>query len=64
MTGDEYLTKIKELLLAKKKSIKAKNQYDLRAKLFRYGQSKGFESELLYRMVDPDSLLDETEQEH
>lgn len=48
----EYLEKIQKLLTAKRKTIKAKNQYDLYGKLFRYGQSKGFESELLYRFIN------------
>ena len=48
----EYLEKIKKLLADKRKSVKAKNQYDLYGKLLRYGQSKGFESELLYRFIN------------
>jgi regulatory protein len=48
----EYLEKIQKLLTAKRKTVKAKNQYDLLGKLFRYGQSKGFESELLYRFIN------------
>ncbi len=48
----EYLEKVQKLLTAKRKSVKAKNQYDMYGKLFRYGQSKGFESELLYRFIN------------
>ena len=34
------------------RSVKAKNQYDLKAKLLRYGLSKGFESSLLYDLLN------------
>jgi len=46
-----YRKTIEDLLLAHRKSVKAKNQYDLKGKLFRYGLSKGFESEMLYEII-------------
>jgi len=39
-------------VLQHRKSIKAKNQFDLRGKLLRYGLSKGFESSLLYDILN------------
>jgi regulatory protein len=50
-----YIKTLRDLLSAHRRFIKAKNQYDLKAKLLRYGSSKGFESNLLY------DLLNETE---
>jgi regulatory protein len=38
-----------------RRSVKAKNQYDLKAKLLRYGLAKGFESSVLYDILnDPE----------
>jgi regulatory protein len=46
-----YLKTLEELLTTHRRSVKAKNQYDLKGKLLRYGLSKGFESELLYDIL-------------
>jgi regulatory protein len=46
-----YKKTIEELLTAHRRSVKAKNQYDLKGKLLRYGLSKGFESGLLYDIL-------------
>jgi regulatory protein len=51
-----YLKVLKDLMRAHQRSVKAKNQYDLKAKMLRYGLSKGFESNLLY------DILNETEE--
>lgn len=48
----EYRQLIKDMLLSHRKSVKAKNQYDLKGKLLRYGLSKGFESNLLYDILN------------
>lgn len=48
---DLYKKTISELLKAHRRSVKAKNQYDLKGKLLRYGLSKGFESALLYDIL-------------
>lgn len=48
----EYRQMIKDMLLSHRKSVKAKNQYDLKGKLLRYGLSKGFESSLLYDILN------------
>ncbi|HUV00763.1 MAG TPA: regulatory protein RecX [Bacteroidales bacterium] len=47
-----YRETVKEILISHRKSIKAKNQYDLKGKLLRYGLSKGFESGLLYDLLN------------
>jgi regulatory protein len=47
-----YLKVLRELLDSHKRSVKAKNKYDLKAKLLRYGLSKGFESSLLYDILN------------
>lgn len=50
---DEAYTKcLKELIASHKRTVKSKNQYDLKAKLLRYGLSKGFESSLLYDILN------------
>jgi len=48
----EYLNVLKNLITIHKKSVKAKNQYDLKGKLLRYGLSKGFESSILYEILN------------
>ncbi len=50
--NDEYISLLKDILKVRRKSVKAKNQYDLRAKLLRYGQSKGFEGSILYDILN------------
>ncbi len=50
-----YIQTLKEILTGHRKHIKAKNQFDLKGKLLRYGLSKGFESSLLYDLLnDPE----------
>lgn len=50
---DEYYRNtIKEILSSHRKFIKAKNKYDLKGKLLRYGLSKGYESHLLYDILN------------
>jgi regulatory protein len=50
--SDVYKKTLIDLLSARRRSVKAKNQYDLKAKLLRYGLSKGFESSLLYDILN------------
>ena len=47
-----YIKFLNELIANHKRSVKAKNQYDLKAKLLQYGLSKGFESSLLYDILN------------
>jgi regulatory protein len=48
----EYKDVLKNLITLHRKTIKAKNQFDLKGKLLRYGLSKGFESSLLYDLLN------------
>jgi regulatory protein len=48
---ETYRKTIEDLVYVHRRSVKAKNQYDLKGKLLRYGLSKGFESDLLYDIL-------------
>jgi regulatory protein len=50
--NETYKQTLINLLSTHRRSVKAKNQYDLNAKLLRYGLSKGFESSLLYDLLN------------
>ncbi|MGD0583427.1 MAG: regulatory protein RecX [Bacteroidales bacterium] len=52
---ETYLSALRDIISHQRRKVKAKNQYDLNGKLLRFGLSKGFESHLLY------DLLNETE---
>jgi regulatory protein len=55
LDNDHYKQTIKDILVSHRKFIKAKNQYDLKGNLLRYGLSKGFESNILYDILnEPD----------
>lgn len=47
-----YNKTLVNLISVHRRSVKAKNQYELKAKLLRYGISKGFESSLLYDLLN------------
>ena len=49
---ESYINTLRELINSHRKHIKAKNQYDLKGKLLRYGLSKGFESGILYDILN------------
>jgi regulatory protein len=49
---ETYRNTIENIISTHRHSVKAKNQYDLKAKLLRYGLSKGFESHLLYDLLN------------
>jgi len=49
---DEYIDILRSEIQKKKKGIKAKNQFDMKGKLFRYAYNKGFENELIYSIID------------
>ncbi len=49
---DVYIKTLKELVGSQRKNIRARNNYELKAKLLRYGLSKGYESNLLYSILD------------
>lgn len=46
-----YRKTLSDLIATHRRGIKAKNQYDLKGKLLRFGLSKGFESDLLYGII-------------
>lgn len=48
---DQYIRFIRGVLESHRRSIKAKNHLELKAKLLRYGLSKGFESGVLYDIL-------------
>ena len=48
---DEYVDKISSLLASKRKSLKYKDKYDLKVKLLRFGMSRGFENDILYKLI-------------
>jgi len=47
-----YRKTLSDLIVSHRRSVKAKNQYDLKGKLLRFGLSKGFESSLLYELLN------------
>ncbi len=49
---EEYYETLKTLLLAKRRTFKAKNQYDLFNKLYSYAYRKGYESELIKSIIE------------
>jgi regulatory protein len=50
--NDLYLKILKNLISDHRRFVKARNQYDLKAKLMRFGLSRGFESSLLYDLLN------------
>jgi len=50
--NESYINVIRSLIMTHRKSVRAKNQYDLKGKLLRYGLSKGFESHILYDILN------------
>ena len=50
--SDDYEERLYKLLESKFKKIKYESLYDAKGKLFRYGCSKGFESELVLKTCD------------
>ncbi|MFN8210660.1 MAG: regulatory protein RecX [Bacteroidales bacterium] len=49
---DVYISSLKEMLAGHRRKVKAKNQYDLKGKMMRFGLSRGFESSLLYDILN------------
>ena len=51
--GDEnYSTSLREELSKKRKTIKGSNAFEIRGKLFRFAQQRGFETGLIYKILD------------
>lgn len=49
-----YLEVLKNIISNYRKNLKAKNLYDLKGKVFRHCISKGFESSLIYELLNLD----------
>jgi regulatory protein len=47
-----YRDTLERLLDSRSKTIRAKNNYELRGKLYRFGLSRGFESSVLHELLD------------
>jgi regulatory protein len=47
-----YIKTLRNIIESHQRTVKSKNQYDLKAKLLRFGLSKGFESSLLYEILN------------
>jgi len=52
LDDDQYRQMIADTLNSHRKTVKAKNQYELKGKLLRFGLSKGFESQILYDILN------------
>jgi regulatory protein len=52
LDDDQYKQEIRDILSSHRKFIKAKNKFDLKGKLLRFGLSKGFESHILYDILN------------
>ncbi len=50
--NDQYINFLRGLLEGHRRTVKAKNKYDLKSKLLHYGLSKGYESSLLYDILN------------
>jgi len=49
---ETYTNVLKGIISAHRRTVKAKNRYDLKAKLLRHALSKGFESSLVYEILN------------
>lgn len=50
--NEEYQQIIREEIISHRKTVKSKNKFDLRGKLLRFGMSRGYESHLLYDLLN------------
>lgn len=50
--NDEYQRIIKEEISSHRRTVKSKNRYDLKGKLLRFGMSRGYESHILYDLLN------------
>ncbi len=49
---DEYRKEVRNILIARRRTIRAKSKFDLKGKLMRFGLSRGYESNLLYDIIN------------
>lgn len=55
---EEYLAILSDLIAAKRKSIRAKDEFELNAKLIRFAMSRGFEMDDIRRCIAVEKELD------
>lgn len=55
---DTYIKTVREELKSHRRQVKAKNLYDLKGKLMRFGLSRGYESSILYELLDESGMED------
>ncbi len=48
----EYFNTLEKEILKKQKLIKYKNNYELKSKLLRFAESRGFEKNLIFKIID------------
>ncbi len=49
---EEYIEALRSIIEIHRRTIRAKNRFDLRNKLLRYALAKGFESHLVYEVIN------------
>ena len=49
---ENYSNILREELMKKRKTIKGSNAFELRGKLFRFAHQRGFETGLIYSILD------------
>jgi len=54
---ESYRNIMKSIIDAHRRTVKAKNSYEMKAKLLRFGLSRGFESSLLYELLNEEDDL-------
>lgn len=52
LNPEEYIRILKEEIIKKKNTLKDKDDYTLRAKLFRFAAGRGFEADLIFKAID------------
>lgn len=52
----EYADALAQLLINKRRSLKGDDKYKIKASLIRYASSRGFEPDLIYRILDSEKI--------
>ncbi|WP_372755969.1 regulatory protein RecX [Labilibaculum sp.] len=52
LNNEEYLENLNDILKSKMRSIKENDPYQLKAKLFRFAQGRGFEAQLSLKLIE------------
>jgi regulatory protein len=50
--NEEYLEKLQQILKDKLRSLKYSSEYEKKGKLFKFAQSRGFESSAISKVID------------